>query len=279
MTAYTRQFPFFLTRAYGLTISVSAGLFLFIFMSAFLPFGVSNYDPDHEYTVEFFLSMVGFMLGSSLVAAINELLLKPLIVRTTTLKVVLIWNLWLIVILGLTNFFIYNLFGNWHDLGLGSAMEFVTNCGMVFLFPLTGTFFYFRYRDLQQEYHEVLELNPPSNMRDQMLHLEGQGSSDRISIRVDDFLYARAQDNYIELNFLQEQQPKKILLRMSMTQLIAQSDERVLLRCHRSYSVNRLKVGSVRWGSAPEICLRDQGICIPVSRSYRKEVERAFGGY
>ena len=272
----SRQFPFFVSRAYGIVIGLGTGVFLFVFMSLFLPFGVSNYDPKHEYTLEFFLSMGGFMAGTTLVALLNELILKPVVIRKPGLKQILLWTIWLLLVLGLTNFLIYNLLGNWHDPSIGSALEFIRNCSMVFLFPITGTFFYFRFRDLKENYHQVLERSSTSQFSDEMLYFEGQGTSDRLSMRRSDFLYAKAQDNYIEFHYIQGEHLQKTLLRLSMTQLIEQSDPGLLLRCHRSYCVNLHQINSVRWGTKPEIRLHHMQTSIPISRSYRQPVQAAL---
>ena len=80
------------------------------------------------------------------------------------------------------------------------------------------------------------------------MNFVGQGINDKIAIKVDDFIYAQAQDNYIELNYLNNGKPDKFLLRASMGKLFGSLDAEFLVRCHRSYFINLYQVNAIKGG-------------------------------
>ena len=74
-------FSFFITSKYKWANSITLGTFLYLFIAVFLPFGVSNYNPNHTYTLEFLGMLSSFMVATSIVAGLNEFFLKPLFVK------------------------------------------------------------------------------------------------------------------------------------------------------------------------------------------------------
>lgn len=266
------ELSFFLSRKYKWIISISLGLFLYIFMAIFLPFGVSNYDPNHRYTLEFLSVLSLFMLNTIAFASANEFFLKPLVLRHITVRNLVLWNLWMLISLGLTNYLAYNLIGNWHDFSLSSAIDFILNVSSVFLFPLIGTFFYFRYKGLKLQYEQILTNNDQSPDPQQLIQFRGQGTNEEILITLTDFLYARAQDNYVELFYVEHQTIKKELLRSTMSKLLQDLKSEYLLRCHRSYMINLYNVRSIKTGSQLTLYLNHISQSIPVSKSFQQEV-------
>ncbi len=263
---------FFVNRAYKWTISLSLGLFLYLFMAVFLPFGISNYNPNHQYTLEFLLTLTYFMLGTSGMALLNEFFVKPFIVKTVRVQSILLWSAWLIIALGLTNFLIYNIIGEWHDWRFASGIDFTLNNAAVFLFPIIGTFAFFRYKALKFQYEQVLTNRDQSIDRKTLLQFEGQGTNEKISINLEDFLYAKAQDNYVELFYVANQSIQKELLRTTMNQVLEGLNSKWITRCHRSYMINLYNVRSIKGGNQIKLHLNHISQPIPVSNSFRESI-------
>ncbi|MCB0665184.1 MAG: LytTR family transcriptional regulator DNA-binding domain-containing protein [Saprospiraceae bacterium] len=270
-------FSFFLSNRYKYVISIALGVFLFLFMAVFLPFGVSNYNPRHQYTFEFFSVLSVFMLGTTGMALLNEFIVKPLLVRMVTLWRVVVWSLWLLIILGLTNFLIYNVLGEWHDFSFSSAIEFVFNCSTVFIFPMVGIFFYYRYGSLKSEYETLAGDMQLLSGDQKFLHFHGEGSNDQISISLNDFLFAQAQDNYVAVNYLSDKGVKRDLIRTSLSRVQENIGSDLIIRCHRSYIVNLYNLQSYKAARQPKIRLKFTEVPIPVSKSYEAQILNRLG--
>ena len=268
----SRQFPFFVTIKYRLVLCFSYGIFLFLFLIAFLPFGVSNYNPKHEYTQDFLLEMSIFLPVTVLASLVNEFVIRRLFKARSNTSFIIPWTIWSLIFIGLVIFTVYNFLGNWHDWKLSSLPGFIFNVASVLIFPATGTFFYFRYKKLQEKHDAVLTNLGTIINEKKMIHFAGEGARDRISISVSDFIYARAQDNYIELYYLKNGHPSKFLIRYSLSRLCDTLEYDFLVRCHRSYLVNLYNVHSIKGGlNDLSITMSFLDAEIPVSKTYAGE--------
>ena len=138
--AATPNYDFYLSRPYRRVVSIALGVFIYLFLIVFLPFGVDNYNPHHQYTWEFLSEMGQFMLLTSGLAWGLEVWVKPRVLKRAGWPEVVAWSALLLVVIGVGNFLLYNWLGDWHDFHLGSALAFTGNCSMVLVFPLVGTF-------------------------------------------------------------------------------------------------------------------------------------------
>lgn len=271
------QYPFVLDTDYRLTQAASAAVFFVLFLLVFLPFGVNNYNPNHQYTPEFLLAMSLFGVATGITILASEFLLKPHFAGTVTRRGVIVWSAWTCLIAGLANYLLYNVLGNWHDLSLSSAAGFVANCTAVLMFPLVGTFFFYRYRDLRSSFEAVLDRASGGADPDRLVIFAGSGSGDRIALRLNDFLYGQAQDNYVELRYAEAGTVRTHLLRTTLTSLAEDIQGTGIERCHRSYIVNLGRVRSVRGtGSGLHLALDNVKEQIPISKSYRERVLAAL---
>ena len=274
---HSDHLAFYDSARYRLTLSLVLGPFLVLFLLVFLPFGVSNYDPDHEFTLSFLGDMATFGLAVTGASLFNEFALRPLVFRRATMGRVIAWSAWSCLLLSQVVFLVYNALGGWHDFRWSSAIGFLGNCTAVFIFPLAGTFFYFRYHDLRRRLSRTIRQLTAIPAAGRMLTFEGQGSADRLTIRSQDFLFARAQDNYVELHHLRDQRPEQTLIRSTLSAIAEQVPGSCAVRCHRSYLVNLEAVRAVRGPrNALRLELRGVDTPIPVSRGFAAELEAAL---
>lgn len=265
-------FDFYLSTSYRWAVCLVVPLFLYLFLLAFLPFGVSNYNPYHEYTGEFLLEIANFMALSLALMVVAEFVFKPRLLRKADLPGILLWSAGLLVLLGLGNFLLYNWLGNWHDFTLGSALSFMVNVSSIILFPLIGVFFYFRYLSISRRLQQMQVSWAASAEPERMLRFTGQGANEVFSVAETDFCYAQAQDNYVALYYLRQGQLRKELLRATLAELLEQPGMDGLVRCHRSFAVNLRQVQSYSGGHPLQLYLKDVPEPIRVSRSYREAV-------
>ncbi len=270
----SRDLGFYETARYRLTLSVALGAFMAFFLIVFQPFGVNNYDRTHSISLVFVgavLTVGGFI---SLASLVNEFGIRPLVFRTATLRRVVAWSVWSCVVLSQTAFLVYNIQGSFHDWRLASAFEFFVNCSAVFVFPLVGTFFWFRYNDLRQRLERVIRRANAQPRDELVLHFEGQGSDDRLEVASQEFRFARAQDNYVELHYLVAGRHEQALIRSTLSAVAEQVPPPHAVRCHRSYLVNLNAVTAVRGPkSALRLHLEQVEEPIPVSRGFAGELE------
>jgi hypothetical protein len=267
------NFTFYNTWKYKLSLCLSTSLFFYFFLIFFLPFGVDNYNPNHIYTATFLLEIANFAIGILIFSVLNEFLLRPIFIKSTTQKNILIWSVWTLIMLATVIFYIYNYLGNWHDYSFNSYLGFIVNTTAVMVFPIVGTFFFYRYRNLQQTIELILTTKEEFMDSNQLIQFKGQGSKDQISLSASKFLYGRAQDNYVDLYYLEQDSLKKFLIRSSLRDLVQSVNFKAINRCHRSYMVNLLHVDAVK-GSRKEMTLHLDHFHtdIPVSNSYQEAI-------
>ena len=264
-----QELVFFNAPRYKLILSFSIGLFLYFFLIAFLPFGVNNYNPNHTYTFEFLYEIGQYIPITILTSLINEFGIKPLFRGRFSYAFIIGWTIWSLLFLGLIMFVTYNYQGDWHDWKLSSVFGFVADVSKVLIFPMVGTFFYFRYKALQEKYDAFLTNIDNSIDDKRMIHFTGQGTNDKISMMVADFIYAKAQDNYIELHYLKNGQNSRFLIRSSLAGLNDSLDYGFLIRCHRSFMVNLYNVSSIKGGRNDlRITMSHADEMIPVSKTF-----------
>lgn len=267
------NFSFYNTSNYKFSLSFSLSIFFYCFIIFFLPFGVNNYNPNHQYTFVFFLEIFYFFVPLLGFSIFNEIIIRPFIIKNTSLKKIILWSIWTLFLLSTVIFITYNLLGNWHDFKLNSYLEFLIQVSVVLLFPLVGTFFFFRFRSLQYQIEHILTTKEKFLDENQLIEFKGQGSKDQITLALSNFLYGKSQDNYVELYYLENAQLKKFLIRSPLGKLSKTIKNSVIIRSHRSYMVNLWQVTAVKGGNHEMTLSIDHfNTTIPVSKSYQDSI-------
>jgi LytTr DNA-binding domain len=106
-----------------------------------------------------------------------------------------------------------------------------------------------------------VELQPPLSLR-----LHGQGKQAKLKARAEDLLFLRAEDNYVVVHLLEDGREQRRMLRCTLAEAEAQLGDTVL-RCHRSYLVNRQKIAAVSGNKAnARLLLIGSAAELPISR-------------
>lgn len=247
--------------------AASVGLFITLFMLAFRPFGVTNHDPDFQINLVFVGLLTGFGLTVTLILAINEFWLRPLVLKSLTAPGLVAWITWVYMLVGTVVFLLYNLAGNWHDLSWASWLGFLRDVGMIITFPIVGFLFYLRHQALRSEYMRLQSNAPASSNR--MVTFTSENEKDPLIVSMADVLYLESEDNYVNINYMENEVPRSHLIRSSLKRLVDLIDEPTLARCHRSFIVNLARVQSCR-GNRHGLHLKLAGMSgiVPVSRKY-----------
>lgn len=98
-----------------------------------------------------------------------------------------------------------------------------------------------------------------------------------LAMRSDSVLYIESADNYCNVHYVVDGKEETFVLHNSMKYFDSWGEESGLLRCHRSYIVNKRNVKLLRKEKDSLTLELSQGVgTLPVSRSYRASVLQAF---
>ena len=267
------DYSFYDRPIYKLTLSIATALFFMLFLLIFQPFGVNNYSSKRIFTLEFIGVLSEVMIVTLAVLLINEFLLRRWFIKKLTLGKIIGWSIWTCFLLGLAIFLFYNWIGNWHDFSISSAAEFIMDITTVSIFPMLGTFFYFRYKNLHKAFQQVVSNKQVHAVQDQLIHFEGQGINDNLMITIADFIYGKAQDNYVELVHRKNDKITKTLIRIPLSVLSEKMSSKMIIKCHRSFIVNLYHVRAIIKGSEMKLFLNYIDNPIRVSKPYHQEVD------
>ncbi len=250
-----------------------AGFFVFLFLLFFQPFGVNNYNTQETITLEFFLAILLMWVLISLLLAINEFFIFPMLIKQPTRGKMLGWIIWSMVWLSSGVFLFYNFLGGWHDFQLSSYFEFLANIAALSLFPLGGLFLYLKIREL----HKALETDHPYTYRagedEFLLVFTAENQKDHFTLPLKLLLFIESDDNYVSIHHLQDDRVIKTLFRKSLKSIQEEALHPALLRCHRSYLINLAHLQQIHGNrNKLTIFLNHVKAPIPVSRQYMDSV-------
>ncbi|MEQ9561412.1 MAG: LytTR family DNA-binding domain-containing protein, partial [Woeseiaceae bacterium] len=219
---------------------LSIGLFIVLFILAFQPFGVTNFDPNFHITPEFLLAVASIGLVVSASLAVNEFLLRPLILRNPDRVQTIGWLVWVYLLVASVAFLQYNFLGDWHDMRWRSYFGFIRDVSMLISFPVAGFIFYIRHESLKHRFVELesIRVGTPSTT---LVHLTSENEKDNVSVALSDLLYLESQDNYVAVVHTDKGIRRGTLIRSTLKRIETSLDEPMLVRCHRSFIVNLQK--------------------------------------
>ena len=126
-------------------------------------------------------------------------------------------------------------------------------------------------------------LNPaeePEPEPDRNFTFYSETGNEHLTLNQQDFLFATAADNYVELHYLEKGVPKKSLIRNTLTRLeeVVKSDPKIV-RSHRAFLVNLDQVRNFS-GNSQGLKLELHGTpeLIPVSRKMVPEIKSLLPG-
>ncbi len=274
----TAPYPFHRNFASGLAFAIGAGAFVALFLLVFQPFGTREFVHENK---QLFLAGYGLVIGVTIWLGGN---VPPLALpklfdeeRWTVGKHILYSTL--VFMLVFAACYVYK------DVGLGRPVSwrgfwgFLPFAFSIAIFPIAGLVI--GNYVLQLKHHskiaeaavghlniqEVPLAQPPLSLPDE---------NGRMVLEIDPskLLYLQAADNYVEVFYLENgHQPRRTVLRNSLTNLEAILAGAGLIRCHRSYLVNLRRVERVS-GNAQGYRLHFIGLeaSVPVARGRSAKV-------
>lgn len=271
-----------------LLYGLGSGLFVFLFFTAFEPFGFSLLPQAPRRAL-----FIGYGLVTCLAIALNVLLLPSLRPRffreeNWNLGRQILWMCWVTLTIGLGCYLLsgavcvhYGLPARWVRL-----QTIVLDTFFIAIFPITVINLANYARLLHHNARIVLEANqrlehpvaqpePEKDLPPQVM-LVAENDKDTFRVALADLLYIVAEENYVQIYYKSEK-PVRMLLRSSLTRIERQLRPFYprLFRCHRTCIVNSTQIVKVA-GNAQglKLTLRDTAATIPVARRYVDEFRR-----
>ena len=123
---------------------------------------------------------------------------------------------------------------------------------------------------------EVFELRTQERATSiQTVVLKGENESEILRIAPDALRFVAANGNYVDIHYLKNGEPEKVMLRGTLASILEQAPDGVFIQSHRSYLVNLAAAQRiVASGGSMEIEFAD-GERVPVSRGRRDEIKAA----
>jgi DNA-binding LytR/AlgR family response regulator len=263
-----------------LKVGFFVGLFIIAFLIIFKPFGLS-----YTNTQDTNLIIAGYGLVTFFILVIISRIIKGVNPSSknetnwTTGKEML-EQLFYVFIIGLGNL-IYTHFAFDVKISISSLLSFQLFTLIIAIFPVTFLVLLKQIKLLKMNKLEAEEITkqipiviPPSNGN--LITLISENEKELLEVNADSLLLIESADNYCTVYFIENDKLKSKMLRSTLKRLESQlmSFPKVM-RCHRTYIVNLLKVKSVT-GNAQGYRLRLEQLdqTIPVSRSLNSAIKK-----
>jgi hypothetical protein len=261
------------------------GLFIFLFLLFFQPFGLNNYQSENK-----LWQILGYGVLTSVVLLLNNFLFSSFFSswyseeRWTVGKNVL-YTSWVLFCIGLGNW-AYSGFLHFISLTSASFLWYEGITLLVGIFPITISTLWVYSKRLKAAAEKAKELNKSLVKREQLseqgLVIPSKNKSESLEVNVSDLLAVKAIENYVEIYTREEGSTQKTVLRNTLKDLDRYfSKYSHIKQCHRSYLVNLDNVAGFS-GNAQGLNLTFSGssteLTVPVSRTYVNGIKEALKG-
>lgn len=156
---------------------------------------------------------------------------------------------------------------------------------LIMAIPYTILTLYAAYRDkteeLQMLQYELSIANESSVAYPSLVNLYDYNGALKLTINSDSLYYMESQDNYVKIYYENQDKLLSYMLRCRTKAIEESLLDTSMVRCHRSYIVNVVKINHIKkGGKARYIVLSNENIKpIPVSKSYFKNLVEKIEKY
>ncbi len=100
----------------------------------------------------------------------------------------------------------------------------------------------------------------------------------KLVLKTENIIFIQSADNYIEINYIENNNVSKFLIRNSIKKIEINLNNTPIIRCHRSYLINTNKIETAKKTSSGFNLFLKQApnTIIPVSKTYISEFQKIF---
>lgn len=283
------KYPMDISWNHALITAFLSGLFVGLFLIVFQPFGLSAADWDHKTR-----DLASYGIPSFVVVLIVNAIL--LVIGTGTQ-----WKVWQVCLFFVTILILITganaLWGAWlfdECCNWSSVSTMLIQTVAIGFFPVVGTVAYQRMRLVHRHEGVAEDLNArisldaetprrsvadpvPSGVADvpDVIRLTGENRGESLDLRKESFYFVEASANYVEVVWKSpDGKMIRTMLRAPLKSIETQLEvwSPTVMRCHRSFLVNRSKVRRAEGNALGlTLSLDEQSLSVPVSRTYVRE--------
>ncbi|MFZ4414974.1 MAG: LytTR family DNA-binding domain-containing protein [Bacteroidales bacterium] len=270
-----QPYPFHVNK---LKLIGSISLFIGFFMLIFQPFGLSKYAGPHKSLLCLGYGFVTMIVMIINIVLIQELLKKQFDYKRWTVIKQISWLAWIIFSIGIGNFVYTSIISShWSWQAFVFFQFFTLAVGLIPIVVLTiinQNHLLAVNLKSAQEFNIALKTNT-FNVGIELITLIADNEKDKFEIELSNLLYIESIGNYIEVNFVKDNQLKNLLLRSTLKRTESQlEDITSIIKCHRAFLVNSSKIDDVKGNSQGlKLKLIHTETEIPVSRNFSKSLK------
>ncbi len=283
---------FHLNKPYPLSSSIATrwrncalfSTFVFLFLYLFKPFEISSLSTT-LFAVALGYALVCFLVMALLNVALFSALPNYFSEDKWNVKRELFWALLNILLIGIANFF-YSVSIGIANFSLLNLYWFELYTLAIGVFPVTATILVNHARLNTKYENESQIINPliddyKKDIRSQEstpITFVSENGTKELELLSDDFLFAKSDDNYVELFYLENGKQSRKVVRNTLKNIsTCLPDHHHFLRCHKSYIVHLKQVRHIS-GNAQGYKLHVNGTdeLVSVSRTKNDVIKHYF---
>lgn len=276
---------FILDKRYLIGSVVFVFTFSILFMAIYSPFSMtawfSIYDKDHlGMTTAFYIVALAILL-------ISKMMMYGYVSKTNfTLYKYILWVMAEIIIISLFYTYFTFIFVPSIEESFGDLLLKAFGCILLIIaIPYTILTLYAAYKskteELEMLQYELNLSNEPSIKYPSLVNLYDYNGVLKLTINSDSLYYMESQDNYVKIYYENQEKLMSYMLRSRTKTIEENLADTSMVRCHRSYMVNVMKINHIKKGGKIRyIVLNNNDIKpIPVSKSYFKNLIEKIDKY
>lgn len=279
-----KKIPEFLARkSTNINLLVFVFIFSMVFVNVYTPFEFSTWFNAGSDTLNFVYSSCT-ILGGMIILSISRIIMH--FVNKKELIPMLSYVLWLaaeiLIIVMLYTLVTKVLLHDHRDAStiFQRALIFVP---AILAIPYLVSYLFLGLRSKDAAINKLIEegqhLTPPAQHPvDETVIFNDENGKPRLTIKSGNILYLGANDNYVNIYYMDNDKVGYTMLRNNLKTLEKQLDAYGIVRCHRSYMVNLHRVTIIsREKDGMYTTLDSNAVSrIPISKSYSEEVMKRF---
>ena len=264
-------------------------IYSLVFINIFRPFNSETWIPNISSTNYFMYSSLMVMVGM-VVVSLSRVIMSFVVKKVQfTYPDYVLWLVSDAVVLSIFYVFIAykvgfvdNYMSDNPELSMWEALfdifrKATANTVWMLLIPYTISLLFLDNQYLKNRIKEIGDRIPANNI----IHFKDEKGEIRLSINVENILYAESSDNYVTIKYINNDKIVDFLLRTNLKKLSDDLRDTPIQRCHRSYMINLLHVTSIKKDMTELIIQFDTTSIkdITVSKTYHETIMEAFTKY
>ena len=279
MNFFAQFIPRYLLTRRSLTIMVtSAAAFAFLFIIIYKPFNVEHWAEVSRFV--FIACVLGIVLLGMSIAAISRIIMCYYAKKhTISYFKYIMWSFVELVLMSVAFTICSTLTGVQLDI-VEAFEKSLLNTSLILLIPyivcitaLTLQDRNERLRQIEDDYDKAMQQRTEGKG---IISFYDERGELQLSVAKDNLLYVESADNYINIWYMKNNLPKKMILRNTLKRTAELLADTHVMRCHRGYMVNMEQVKVLR--REKDCFFLELGIegvrDIPVSKTYGDAVMR-----